>query len=62
MEYMASGNLVSALFTPEDAFYGQLGGCLEMVDGGTTCVADYAHINISADHSELFSCLMDGQT
>lgn len=51
MEYMASGNFVSKIFTPEDVFFGQLGGCLEMIDCGTTTVADYAHVNISAEHS-----------
>jgi hypothetical protein len=49
---MASGNFVSKIFMPEDVFFGQLGGCLEMIDCGTTAVADYAHVNISAEHSE----------
>lgn len=52
LEYMASGNFMSKLFTPEDTFYGQLGGCLEMIDCGTTTVADFAHINHSAEHSK----------
>lgn len=53
LEYMASGNLMSKIFTPEDVFFGQLGGCLEMIDCGTTTVADYAHVNISVEHSKL---------
>ena len=52
MDYMASGNFVGKVFTAEDVFWGQLGGCLEMIDGGTTTVADYAHINHSPEHSE----------
>ena len=55
LEYMASGNFMSKLFTPEDTFYGQLGGCLEMIDCGTTTVADFAHINHSAEHSKFRS-------
>ncbi|KAJ7853100.1 hypothetical protein B0H13DRAFT_2238136 [Mycena leptocephala] len=30
---------------------GELGGCMEAIDGGTTTVVDHAHINYSADHS-----------
>ena len=58
LEYMASGNFVSKIFTPEDVFFGQLGGCLEMIDCGTTTVADYAHVNISAEHSK---CHLDSR-
>lgn len=50
---MPSGNFVGRLFTAEDTFYGQLGGCLEMIDCGTTTVADFAHINLTAEHSKL---------
>ncbi|KAK5171040.1 uncharacterized protein LTR77_004184 [Saxophila tyrrhenica] len=46
-----SGNLTAKLFTAEDVFWGQLGGCLEMINGGTTTVADYAHVNISPEHN-----------
>ena len=34
-----------------DTFWGQLGGCLEMIDCGTTTVADFAHINMSGEHN-----------
>lgn len=51
IQYMPTGNFTANLYTAEDAFWGQLGGALEMVDGGTTTVADYAHINMSPDHS-----------
>ncbi|KAK3642672.1 hypothetical protein LTR56_010720 [Elasticomyces elasticus] len=43
MQYMASGRLLSNVFNAEDVFWGQLGGCMEMIDGGTTTVVDYAH-------------------
>ncbi|KAK5686879.1 hypothetical protein LTR17_026763 [Elasticomyces elasticus] len=43
MQYMASGRLLSNVFDAEDVFWGQLGGCMEMIDGGTTTVVDYAH-------------------
>ena len=51
LNYFPSGNFTAKLFTAEDAFWGQLGGCMEMIDCGTTSVADYAHINISPEHN-----------
>lgn len=36
-------NLQSFHFTPDDFFWGQLAGCLEALDAGTTCVVDNAH-------------------
>ncbi|KAF9777757.1 hypothetical protein IL306_004325 [Fusarium sp. DS 682] len=39
----ASANLQSYHFTPDDFFWGQLAGCLEALDSGTTCVVDNAH-------------------
>jgi hypothetical protein len=47
------GNIVFSLFNPEDVFWGELGGCMEAIDGGTTTVVDHAHINYSADHCKL---------
>ena len=41
----------SSNYAPEDVFWGELGGCLEAVDAGTTTLVDHAHINISPDHS-----------
>lgn len=55
LNYFPKGNFTSQIFTPEDVYWGQLGGCLEMIDGGTTAAADYAHINISPEHSKLRS-------
>ncbi|KAJ7907286.1 hypothetical protein B0H13DRAFT_2662420 [Mycena leptocephala] len=51
LDYMSKGNIVFSLFNPEDVFWGELGGCMEAIDGGTTTVVDHAHINYSADHS-----------
>lgn len=51
MEYMPEGNFTSSLHSAEDTFWGQLAGCLEMIDCGTTSVVDFAHINYSSEHS-----------
>ncbi|KAF9893182.1 hypothetical protein FE257_011605 [Aspergillus nanangensis] len=51
LEYMPSGNFQQVNHTPEDIFWGQLGGCLEALDAGTTTVVDHAHMNITAAHS-----------
>lgn len=51
LEYFPSGNFTSQLYTPTDTFWGQLGGCMEMIDCGTTTVVDFAHLNYLADHS-----------
>lgn len=39
-------------YTPTDLFWGQLGGCLEALDAGTTMVVDHAHMNYSPQHSK----------
>ncbi|KAJ7685791.1 hypothetical protein DFH06DRAFT_1159372 [Mycena polygramma] len=51
LDYMVKGNFVYSLFTPEDVFWGELGGCMEALDEGTTTVVDHAHNNFSAEHS-----------
>ncbi|KAF8189549.1 hypothetical protein K438DRAFT_1907333 [Mycena galopus ATCC 62051] len=51
LDYMVKGNFVYSLFTPQDVFWGELGGCMEAIDAGTTMVVDHAHINYSAEHS-----------
>ncbi|PLB37696.1 Metallo-dependent hydrolase [Aspergillus candidus] len=51
LEYMPSGNLQQANFSPEDMFWGELGGCLEALDAGTTTVVDHAHLNVSPAHT-----------
>lgn len=45
LEYFYTGNFNSSVFTVEDTFWGQLAGCMEMINGGTTTVVDHAHIN-----------------
>ncbi|KAF7298337.1 5-methylthioadenosine/S-adenosylhomocysteine deaminase n1 [Mycena kentingensis (nom. inval.)] len=50
LDYIPKGNLAGKLFTPEDIFWGELGGCLEAIDGGTTMVVDHAHMTYSAEH------------
>jgi hypothetical protein len=44
-DYMPKGNLQSFSYTP-DIFWGQLGGCLEAIDAGTTFVVDHAHNDV----------------
>lgn len=43
----------SSNYTPEDIFWGELGGCLEALNAGTTTVVDHAHMNYSPAHSKL---------
>ncbi|KAG0651489.1 5 -deoxyadenosine deaminase [Hyphodiscus hymeniophilus] len=38
-----------------DVYWGQLGGCLECLDVGTTTVVDHAHVNYSPDHGKYSS-------
>ncbi|KAI1068701.1 hypothetical protein LB507_006216 [Fusarium sp. FIESC RH6] len=51
LEYMAPGNMVSHSYKPEDVFWGQLGGCLEALEAGTTTIVDHAHISYSPEHN-----------
>ncbi|KAF4502234.1 5-methylthioadenosine S-adenosylhomocysteine deaminase [Fusarium agapanthi] len=50
LDYMLEANLQSFNFTPDDIFWGQLAGCLEALDAGTTCVVDNAHGAFSTEH------------
>ncbi|KAF4997654.1 hypothetical protein FGRMN_3686 [Fusarium graminum] len=50
LDYIYSGGLQSFNFEPEDIFWGQLGGCLESIDAGTTTVVDHAHMTNSREH------------
>ena len=54
MNYFPTGNFPAAIYNAEDVFWGQLGGCLGMIECGTTTVADYAHINMSSEHSNSY--------
>jgi cytosine/adenosine deaminase-related metal-dependent hydrolase len=49
-EYIYTGNLQSYNFDPDDIYWGQLGGCLEAIDAGTTTVVDHAHLTYSTEH------------
>ncbi|KAF4962234.1 hypothetical protein FSARC_9686 [Fusarium sarcochroum] len=53
LEYMApvSGNMASHSYKPEDVFWGQLGGCLEALEAGTTTLVDHAHVAYSPEHN-----------
>ncbi|PYI31743.1 Metallo-dependent hydrolase [Aspergillus indologenus CBS 114.80] len=51
IEYMPTGNLQQVNFSPADIFWGELGGCLEALDAGTTTVVDHAHMNVTPAHS-----------
>lgn len=52
MQYLPEGNFTSSMHSPEDTFWGQLVGCMEMIDCGTTSVVDFSHINYSPEHSK----------
>ena len=56
IQIVPPGITQSSNYTPEDIFWGQLGGCLEMLDAGTTTVVDHAHMNYSPEHGE-YLCL-----
>ncbi|KAJ6095975.1 hypothetical protein N7486_006721 [Penicillium sp. IBT 16267x] len=51
LQYLPSGNMQHANYAPEDVFWGELGGCLEALDAGTTTVVDHAHMNVSPAHT-----------
>ncbi|KAK0642803.1 5-methylthioadenosine/S-adenosylhomocysteine deaminase [Lasiodiplodia hormozganensis] len=51
LEYMPTGNLQSSHYTLSDFYWGQLGGCLELLNAGTTTVLDHAHLNTSPEAS-----------
>ncbi|EHK25605.1 uncharacterized protein TRIVIDRAFT_167858 [Trichoderma virens Gv29-8] len=51
LEYVPTGNMQSFNYIPEDIFWGELGGCLEALNAGTTTVVDHAHMNYSPAHN-----------
>ncbi|RHZ62452.1 uncharacterized protein CDV56_105925 [Aspergillus thermomutatus] len=51
IEYIPTGSMQAYNYTPEDIFWGQLGGCLEALDAGTTTVVDHAHMNYSPENN-----------
>ncbi|KAM5343945.1 hypothetical protein ACJ41O_012482 [Fusarium nematophilum] len=50
-DYIPTGFWQSYAYTPQDMYWGQLGGALEAIDSGTTFVLDHAHGNQSNDHA-----------
>ncbi|KIX01558.1 uncharacterized protein Z518_09284 [Rhinocladiella mackenziei CBS 650.93] len=51
LSYMVSGNMMSYAYTSEDAYWGQLSGCLEALNAGTTLVLDHAHLAYTPEHA-----------
>ncbi|EXJ89452.1 hypothetical protein A1O3_02519 [Capronia epimyces CBS 606.96] len=49
LDYLPKGNMQGYFYTGHDIFWGQLGGALEAIDAGTTCVVDHAHMNYSPE-------------
>lgn len=54
-----SGTIASKYFTAEDGFWGNLAGCMEAIDAGTTTVLDHAHLNWSRDHSKSLNLIIE---
>ncbi|EHY53556.1 hypothetical protein HRR83_003763 [Exophiala dermatitidis] len=51
LDYTAKGNWQPFNYTAKDVFWGEMGGLMEAVDGGTTCVVDHAHMAYSPEHA-----------
>jgi cytosine/adenosine deaminase-related metal-dependent hydrolase len=47
-----SGNIQSHSYTPSDLYWGQISGCLEALDAGTTTVLDHSHSSYTQSHAE----------
>ncbi|KAI1056880.1 hypothetical protein LB507_002301 [Fusarium sp. FIESC RH6] len=45
LDYMPSGAVQASNYTREDLYWGQLGGCFEAINAGTTTVVDHSHVN-----------------
>lgn len=52
VDYTAAGNWQPFNYRPAEIFWGELGGLLEAIDGGTTCVVDHAHMAHTQEHGE----------
>ncbi|GKT44374.1 5-methylthioadenosine/S-adenosylhomocysteine deaminase [Colletotrichum spaethianum] len=55
LEYLPSGNFSGAFYSVEDAFWGELGGALEAIDGGTTTVVDHSSLNFGPEYRQVLS-------
>ncbi|EFQ33964.1 amidohydrolase [Colletotrichum graminicola M1.001] len=49
LEYFPRGNFSGSFYSLKDAFWGELGGALEAIDGGTTTVVDHSSLNIGPE-------------
>ena len=49
VDYFPKGNLASFNYTAEDAFWGELAGPVEAIDGRTTTMVDHSHVRRSSD-------------
>jgi cytosine/adenosine deaminase-related metal-dependent hydrolase len=56
LDYTAKGNWQPFNYTARDVFWGELGGLLEAIDGGTTCIIDHAHMAYSPSHGQFLLC------
>ncbi|PNP61557.1 hypothetical protein FNYG_13707 [Fusarium nygamai] len=52
LDYFSDDLLQSFNYTPQDIYWGQLAGCLEAIDAGTTYVLDHCHGCKSPEHAE----------
>ncbi|KAK2034720.1 amidohydrolase [Colletotrichum zoysiae] len=50
LEYLPPGNFGGSFYSIEDAFWGELGGALEALDGGTTTVVDHSSLNLGPEY------------
>lgn len=44
------------MFSPYDIFWGQLAGCMECINAGTTTVVDHSHLNYAEEHRKSYNC------
>ncbi|KAK4496127.1 hypothetical protein PRZ48_012106 [Zasmidium cellare] len=51
LDYHPKGNLQYFNYTAQDVFWGELGGLMEAIDGGTTMVVDHAHMSLTPDRT-----------
>ncbi len=56
LEYMPRGNFVGSLYSPDDAFWGELVGAMEALDAGTTTVVDHTSLNLTPEHRKSPTC------
>ncbi|RBQ81073.1 hypothetical protein FVER14953_06708 [Fusarium verticillioides] len=52
LDYFSDDLLQAFNYTPQDIYWGQLAGCLEALDAGTTYVLDHCHGCKSPEHAE----------